>query len=87
MVAPAKLFLSDISRQKKYEARIGDDGLTADHSVGQAIEHYLDRVGIRDHSLRWTAFSRGVKLDSKSRLADVPETDANWTVLPETHAG
>lgn len=88
MVAATRSFvMSDISRQKKFRADLGVDGLTPRHTVGQAVEHYLDRMSIRDNGLRWTAFSRGVKLDSKRPLEDVPETDSEWTVMPEVSAG
>jgi hypothetical protein len=79
--------MSDLSRQKRLQADLGSDGLTRRHTVGQAVEHYLDRMNIRDHGLRWTAFSRGVKLDNKVELGDVPEADADWTVMPEVSAG
>jgi hypothetical protein len=82
-----EITMSDISRQKRFQVRFGEDGLAASHTVGQAVEFYLDRVGIRDHGLRWTAFSRGVKLDSKRLLRDVPDTDNRWTVMPEVSAG
>ena len=88
MVAAVRsIAMSDLSRQKRFRAELGSDGLTRRHTVGQAVDHYLDRMGIRDNGLRWTAFSRGVKLDSKRSLADVPEADSEWTVLPEVSAG
>jgi hypothetical protein len=87
--AVSEISMSDISRQKRFRVQIGGDGesLAASHTVGQAVEFYLDHVGIRDHGLRWTAFSRGVKLDSKRLLRDMPETDAQWIVMPEVSAG
>ncbi len=87
VAATRSVVMSDISRQKKFRADLGVDGLTPRHTVGQAVEHYLDRMSIRDNGLRWTAFSRGVKLDSKRLLEDVPETDSEWTVMPEVSAG
>ena len=88
MVAATRtITMSDISRQKKFRADLDVDGLTRQHNVGQAVEFYLDRVGIRDNGLRWTAFSRGVKLDNKQPLEEVPTTDAEWTVMPEVSAG
>lgn len=87
VAATRSVVMSDISRQKKFRADLDVDGLTPRHTVGQAVEHYLDRMSIRDNGLRWTAFSRGVKLDSKRLLEDVPETDSEWTVMPEVSAG
>ena len=87
MVALDRIIMSDISRQKRYETELGADGLTREHTVGQAVEHYLSRMGVRDNSLRWTAFSRGVKLDSKQSLGDVAESQHEWTVMPEVSAG
>jgi len=87
MVAISRITMTDISRQKKLN--VGLDGeLTPAHTVGQTIEHYIDRMGIRDTDLRWSAFSRGVKLDNKSVLADVPGAEEQvWTVMPEIAAG
>lgn len=87
VAATRSITMSDLSRQKRLQADLGTDGLTRRHTVGQAVEHYLDHMNIRDHGLRWTAFSRGVKLDNKVELGDVPETDADWTVMPEVSAG
>jgi hypothetical protein len=87
MVAATRIAMSDISRQRNMEARLGEDGLTRQHTVGQAVDHYLERMGIRENGLRWTAFSRGVKLDNKQPLAEVPDTETNWTVMPEVSAG
>jgi len=87
MVATSRITMTDISRQSRFE--VGLDGqLTPRHTVGQAIEHYLERMGVRDADLRWSAFSRGVKLDNKSELTDVPDVQDNtWTVMPEISAG
>lgn len=79
--------MTDVSRQKRFQTRIGEDGLAPTHTVGQAVEFYLGRMGIRDHGLRWTAISRGVKLDSKQQLGTVPAEDTQWTVMPEVSAG
>lgn len=87
MVAANQIAMADISRQKRFEAKIGTDGLSRQHTVGQAVEHYLDRMGIRENGLRWTAFSRGVKLDNKRPLGEIEETDSEWRVLPEVSAG
>ena len=88
MVAALRsITMSDLSRQKRLRAELDVSGLTRRNTVGQAVEHYLDRMNIRQNGLRWTAFSRGVKLDNKTELNDVPETDSEWTVMPEVSAG
>ena len=88
MVAAARsITMSDLSRQKRFQTELDVDGLSRRHTVGQAVEHYLDRMNIRNNGLRWMAFSRGVKLDSKTALSDIPETDNEWTVMPEVSAG
>ncbi len=87
MVALGKLSMSDISRQKRYDTQLDADGISTEHTVGQAVEHYLSRVGIRSNGLRWSAFSRGVKLDSKQSLGDLPDTQTDWIVMPEISAG
>lgn len=88
MVASVRsLYMSDLSRQKSFRADLESDELTGGHTVGQAVEHYLDRMNIRDNGLRWIAFSRGVRLDSKQLLGDTPEADSDWTVMPEVSAG
>ena len=88
MVALSRITMSDISQQNRFQ--VGLDGeLTPRHTVGQAIEHYLDRMGIRNADLRWSAFARGVKLDNKSELSEIPdqEEENTWTVMPEVSAG
>jgi hypothetical protein len=88
MVAAARsITMSDLSRQKRFQTELAADGLSRRHTVGQAVEHYLDRMNIRSNGLRWMAFSRGVKLDNKTELSDIPETDNEWTVMPEVSAG
>jgi hypothetical protein len=87
MVALSRFAMSDLARQKRVEVDLIDGVLTGSHSVSQALEHYRDRLQIRDGGLRWTAFSRGVMLDGKARLGDMEETDADWTVMPEVSAG
>ena len=86
MVAATRLRMTDISRQKRLEAGLDGD-LTPRHTVGQAVDHYLHRMRIPGDGLRWSAFSRGVKLDSKQSIEDLGETDAEWTVMPEVSAG
>ena len=86
MVAATRLRMTDISRQKRLETGLDGD-LTPRHTVGQAVDHYLQRMRIPGDGLRWSAFSRGVKLDSKQSIADIPEADTEWTVMPEVSAG
>ena len=87
MVAATHIKMADIARQRRYETDLGGD-LRPSHTVGQAIEHYREQVSIPgDHGMRWTAFARGVRLDNKRLLSDVPEADAEWTVMPEVSAG
>jgi hypothetical protein len=78
--------LSDLSGQKRLEVDASGD-LGPRHSVGEVLEHYLEKTGIPDHGLRWNAFSRGVRLDNKQVLEDVPAADCEWTVMPEVSAG
>lgn len=88
MVAFSRFAMADLSRQKRLEVELNDDGdLTPAHTVGQAIEHYLGRMQIRDYGLRWTASSRGVMLDSKRKLSELDATDTEITVMPEVSAG
>ncbi len=86
MIATSRLELSDLSRQKRFTTTLEDD-LTPQHTVGQVVEHYLARVRIPHNGLPWTAFSRGVRLDHKNRLEDLPDVDSAWMVMPEVSAG
>jgi hypothetical protein len=86
MVAATKLRMTDISRQKRYETELSGE-LTPRHTVGQAVDVYLQRMRIPAEGLRWSAFSRGVKLDNKQTLEELTETDAEWSILPEVSAG
>ena len=87
MVAATRIKMTDLSRQKKHEVQVGEDGISPSHTVGQAIDHFRDRLGIRENGFRFSAFSRGVKLDSKQTLGEVPDTYTDWTVMPEVTAG
>lgn len=89
MVATAKITLTDISRQKHVVADLHapDAPLTPGHTVGQAIDFYLERTRIPREGLPWTAFSRGVKLDNKRKIESLEHTDTDWIVLPEVSAG
>lgn len=87
MVATSRVAMSDISRQKRFETTLDGD-LTPRHTVGQAIDMYLERMGIPAGNLRWSAFSRGLKLDNKAALADVADVEeVDLTVMPEVSAG
>lgn len=90
MTTAATLELSDLSRQKRLRVDLGSDAdhaLSPEHTVDQAIEHYRAELNIPDHGLRWMAFSRGRRLDSKTPLREVADTDTSWTVVPEVAAG
>ena len=82
MNATATLELTNLSRSKRLSAKLNED-LTLHHSVGQTVEHFLGSVGIRDTGKTWNAISRGVRLDSKSKLLDLPEADTDWMIIPE----
>ncbi len=86
----AMLALSDLSGQRRYETDFSDEDVSPDHTVGQVLEHYLERMEIapddRD-GLRWSAYSRGVRLDNNRRVADLPETENDWMVMPNVSAG
>lgn len=88
MVAFSRLVMSDLARQKRLELNLHDsDDVTPEHSVGQAIDYFLGNTRIQSNGLRFTAFSRGVMLDSKRRLKDLEPADQEWTVMPEVSAG
>ncbi len=86
MNATATLELTNLSRSKRLRAKLSED-ITPQHTVRQTVEHFLGSVGIRDDGQTWNAFSRGVRLDSKSRLTDIPEDDTAWMIIPEVTAG
>jgi hypothetical protein len=87
MVATSRITMADISRQKRFEVTL-DGELTPRHSVGQAIDLYLQRMGIRDDDLRWSAFAGGVRLDNKAPLSEVADRpDVSLTIMPEVSAG
>lgn len=86
MKASAHIRFTDLSRQKRFTTDLTTD-LTRRHNVDQAIDFFLDRAGIQDNDLPWAAFSRGVRLEKETLLADVPDADDEWTVLPTVSAG
>ena len=88
MVAARRLTLQDLQRQKRLDVDLSDTGaLTPQHSVGQAVEHYRSHFRLSVGESRWTASSRGLLLDSKLRLGELPEADSDLTVIPEVSAG
>ena len=86
MHATNTIKMTDLSRNKHFQTDLSAV-LTPAHTVGHAVEHYLDRMDIPDNGLRWTAYSRGVRLDNKQPLEQVPTKDDQWMILPEVTAG
>ena len=87
MVALTHLRMHDLARQRRVDVDLAAGDLSPAHTVGHAVDLFRERAQIPDYGSRWSAFSRGVALDSKSRLGDLPEIDADWTVMPEVSAG
>ena len=82
-----KLLMRDLTGYKKLESLL-NNGLTPRHTVGQAIEYYLEHTNIRQNGLDFMAFSRGVRLDNKALIEDLPVEDTQeWTIMPEVAAG
>lgn len=86
MTPTSTLRFTDLSEDHPVRVDLGDD-LTVDHDVDQAIELYLDRSGIPRNDLEWSAYSRGVRLDKRSRLAELTDQDTDWMVVPTVSAG
>lgn len=86
MIATSRIHFSDLSQQKRFSTDLTGD-LTVNHDVEHAIDLFLDQSGIQGNDLDWSAFSRGVRLNKRTRLADLPEADEEWTVLPTVSAG
>lgn len=87
MLPTTTLEISDLSKQRRFRRTLETEDLNPRHTVGQAVEAYLDDVAIRGENHRWTAFSRGKRLDLKELLGEVPEELSSWTVIPEISAG
>jgi len=87
MIATDEILMTDLSQQKRFRTRLDGDDLSPDHTVDHAVEVFLDRMRIPANGLVFPAYSRGVRLDRKTRLGDLPETDNQWTVAPEVSAG
>ena len=86
MTTATRIQFSDLSQQKRFSTDLADD-LTVDHNVDQAIVHFLEQIGVPENDLPWSAYSRGVRLDKRTQLRDLPEEDADWTVVPTVSAG
>ena len=86
----ATLTMSDVSGQRRLRLDLAAaEDVSGAHNVSQAVEHYVDRMlgPEDDRAGRWWAYSRGVKLDNKDRIEDLPEEDDQWLVMPEVSAG
>jgi hypothetical protein len=82
-----RIQMADLSGYKRFATTLDGD-LTPRHSVGQAVDYYLDRMRISRQNLDWMAFSRGVRLDSKMPVGDLTDEDLEEvTVMPEVQAG
>ena len=86
MITTTRIGFADLSRQKRYRTDLAG-ALSPQNTVRQAVDHYLTAMRIPSNGLRWTAFSRGVRLDMKRSLQELPEADTAWTVIPEVTAG
>lgn len=86
MVSSSVLEMTDIGRRKRFSTDLEGE-LTPGHNVEQAVDHYLSQVGLPRKGHRWVAVSRGLRLDKRQQLADLPEVDNLWKVLPESTAG
>ena len=86
-IADEKLIMRDLAGFKRIETYL-NNGLTPNHTVGQAIEYFLEKAQIRSNNLDFMAFSRGVRLDSKAKIAELDRQDTEeWTIMPEVSAG
>jgi len=86
MTTTSMIRFSDLSQQKRFSTDLAAD-LTVDHNVDQAIVHFLEQIGVPENDLPWSAYSRGVRLDKRTQLRDLPEQDGEWPVLPTVSAG
>jgi len=85
-----RLVLSDVAGHRRLEMQLDDD-LTPDHSVGAAIDLFLDRTRTRRNDSRFLAFTRGLRLDRKQRLGrlfeEFPGGEIEMAIAPEISAG
>lgn len=79
--------VSDISKSRRLRLNVDGERLSPRHTVGQAIDDYLDEVAVDPGENRWTVIARGKRLDQKALLADIPEELSSWLVTPEVSAG
>jgi hypothetical protein len=86
MGSSRKLVMTDLSGQRRFESDLSY-GLSPQHTISQAVDYYLDEKRIQRNGLDFLAFSRGVRLDGKRRIADLPAEDLEMTVMPEVAAG
>ena len=90
MVAMIKM--SDVSRQRRMTLDVNTDRrITPRDTVSRVLERYVDEMvdpqEFHGQEANWLAYSRGVKLDTKTRLSDLDPQDDTWLVMPETTAG
>ncbi|MGD0898932.1 MAG: hypothetical protein ABR915_13925 [Thermoguttaceae bacterium] len=87
----AAVTMMDVSRQRRMSLDLNQDRrITPRDTVSRALEHYVREMidpAEFHHDSNWWAYSRGVKLDTKSRLEDLDPKDDTWLVMPETTAG
>ncbi len=87
----AAVTMTDVSRQRRMSLDFNEDRrITPRDTVGRALEHYVREMidpAAFHHDGNWWAYSRGVKLDTKSRIEDLDPQDDTWLVMPETTAG
>ncbi len=88
----ANITLTDVSENRSWTPTIdgAEDGLSRHHTVGQAIEAYLEHVDVEvdlRSTLAGSAFSRVRRLDNKTRLEDLSPSDDHLVVMPEVTAG
>jgi hypothetical protein len=87
----AAVTMMDVSRQRRMSLDLNEDRrITPRDTVSRALEHYVHEMidpAEFHHDGNWWAYSRGVKLDTKSRLEDLDPKDDTWLVMPETTAG
>ena len=83
----SRLRMLDLSRQKRFEVYLDGD-ITPAHTVGQASDRFVSWAGLaRAGGEVYGAYSRGKLLDSKRRIQELSEEDAEWTVTSRVAAG
>jgi len=88
---PNTLTMTDLSGQRRVNAACGEGAeLTPQHSVKQVLEYYLEQTQVEQQQregLQWSAYSRGVRLDHKQRIGELPTEDTEWMIMPNVSAG